>query len=1131
MAGDLSGIISSVTPISYSSDFPGLQLPTLSNGNFGRGLPTGCIGCGKAVSTHKAWDNLTLGPASKTAQWSAEFVTAAEAIRDRIDLLRSLVQLCNRQAHGITAASSVGGIPPSNEYTYELVSCSSNSVTVKYQAGDQDPRTAAFTSYTDNGNWGGGNPKYDETSSNRALPPRGVLTLDAPSAIQNHGGLIVYRIRPAAADWDTFAVDDNFIFYTHGTWNSALALTKQPLGGSTIKVRYSCYITNEEQWATYRHSYPLYVKGKTKTISNVDTNTEYTLEAAARIRAPAAGWITATHKTGGGDVDETATLIAITEVQHNGAAYKTIFDTTGYGQFDGTSDLDVTYYIETTDNSGLPAGQDRCSRARIDLTKSYGTADGSGRRWYCHARKTADLAATFLPACYQTGCSLWDHEDAPTNPLNQPALEQLTHSFPWLYEQSVVAQAVYKLTRFGCPSLASLAGMNTALSTGWHLLKQLNAVEAEGWARAIQLPPHNLWFKNFGFEWLTFSDDGDLPDLIDSNTWPSYGPAGANWSKDAELPPTVGITIATDTDDPHKTNRAQILKRSKLLNPYTGAVSGTYGKYQDSSPVTQYEMFFSSIDPTNRSTTQTFADGSIEPGYWKADLTSQGAEDGDTVYYWRLLITRGRRYDRGADNDHGGSVVSGTVAYAETTTNGFRFYFELGLERASTQVSAQEERETEWNQGGNIVELPEWAKVYNHRSINGKRGVDGLSRVRNGHVARFTTANGFGLPVAVAGDDRTERRFWVETAQACYSASQTGAFDPDSDQETLSNTQWGRFFYQYDTDETLSTIDIKRDTAVLGDKGTTLTYYGHGDVKPYGMGKDSYWYESYRDTVSGLYGLLIYFDPANGTADPLDYAHIYVNVTTTIKTYAEVDWNLLTDATQGWDNKIEVTLTATRNISSIDTVEVFRRDGTTDTCVLIADPATWSAWALEKYYATNTGADVTIKVSPDYSMDMLRVTCTIADYAGGDYYDDNVLFHGLYNGTTSGGSLPPTHKTWAKRYDMVEVRDEGGLLNTWCAGVPSSFVGQVIDFRDDGVAHHLEFTVNENSFNSEDADSTFSASNYLLLSANGEMFITDSLTGTAPCLILTARQFDRNALPRAEEVDGLRTVIERFINE
>lgn len=1149
MAADISGIIADFTGADWSDDFPGLQLPTLTNGSFSRGLPDGCKGCPNALTTHKSWTKLRMGSSAKPKLWMGELDDEAEAIRDKVDLIRSLIQLLNLQAHGVLnlPLMTIGGSPVSQGYNWPLVSAGAGFVRARYDAGTPDPRAVVRTVATISAGWGDGTGggKYTTDTRSAGLPPRGIVTLTAPSELQAHNGWICYQIRPASGEWDAFGVGDEFDLKIFGSPNNSLATTKWPVADpGDISAHYQVYMTNDEPWVENRHSFPMFAKPKSATFASV-TNIILTLEASARIRPPTTAYLTATHTKGGVPADVTAFVIAHTIIENNAGAYKTTIDLTSDAvTYDGTGTLVVDYFIESADNAAIMCGQDRCSNSVQDLTSSFGESGGAeSGSWYCQFRKdrgdgvVATKAAVYIPACTETGCSHWVHNDTGTNPVSQGVMQQITHDFPYLLRQAFAGINQFELLRLGTPSLATLAGLNVRIPGGFHLIQLINAYQVEQWARVAQI--ESLWAKMLGFEFLTFSATGQLPDLSDSATWPSYGPAGDNFARDAEMPLTVVDDLAKDSNDPQRTQRAQIMKRTLTLNCYTGTKAGEHGKYQNLSSIHPYVLFFPQIDAGNRATTQFFTDGSIEPGYWTADLTSQGAEDVDTVYYWRLLMTRGRRYDRENYNDYGGAVLAGKIAAVETITGGFRFYFELGTEYASTQILPQIERSTIWKAGGNIVDPPEWAKVFNYQST-GRRGVS-ASKARNGMAARFTVADGFSLPLAVAGDDRTERRFPVTKAEAHRDDAHKGTFSPSSGEqtETFADIQFGRIFFPFEkAGETVQSAEVKRDLAVLDDQLVTLTYFGDGDTKPYGMDKDMYWHEPYEDAELGLYGLFIYFSVLNGTGllDPFS-SFVTMYITTDNKTYDPLTVDIVGDE-NGWDAKVPVVFTARATITGIQSVVVERRDGTVDVCTSYggSPPAEWEGWALNKYYAVIDGTELDISVSPDYSSDTLRVELATDDYSGGDYYNDNVAFHGNWDGW-GGGSLPPGYAQFGNRYDAVEIRDEGGLLAAWAAanGGTAGFIGKTIRFRTDLVMHWLNFAIGKNTFGTDQGDSGLSASDYLALQANGEIFLKDVLTdqeeAAKECIIITGRVADRNKLPRSLELQSLVTTLERMISE
>ena len=1127
MATDLSSLlpnISGADATSYGTT-PGFKTLDLSpDGSFSRIEPAGCSGCTKSQTTHKSFTGISVGPQSAERLWSETLSQHAEAIRDNVDMLRTLIHYLYLQAHGVLDADqlSVNLIPPSNELQWKLVSASGDSVVCEMEDGRQDPRAIQYQSYIENPDWGQpGEGYWTSSSSYTALRPGGILTFKAPSQLQWHGGWIVYAVD--VPDGFTGAVGDQFTLKVLGPLNDSLSTTPWPTNDTDqIEVGYRAYYHTAEVWPAYRHHYPLYVVETTFTLNGPIASAN--IITAAIVRPPATGWFSASWLKNGEIEDKTSAFTSLVSTTHSGAsAYLTLLDLTGI-DLTGVTKIYLTLWEESSNDNARSSIQNRCANALFDPSGSWGDADN----WYC-GDTSADLRGNFRPKCFQTPCSGWTEEAGPTNPVDQTVIQQLLTGVPWRVLQYVANPTVI-MSREECPSLMALA-TSISLEKGMHTHIYFD-YQTGGWVKRGLV--NSLLRKMFGWEWDEIIDGAGAdayPEWDDSPTWPDRGPAGETFTQEPGACLVADSNTGSDADDPARNRKHSVMTGSVEIMQHTLNRSSWLGLYQLTSYIAtaaqMLELWFPNVAADG--STESFADGTFRTGFWTAEGIEQGAEDGNTVYYWKLSLS-----PRRADLHGGGSAIK-TAIIDEINDAGsdvIEIWLRLGAESASTQQTIggiQVDQQTHWQQGGNVAALPSWARVHNHESDTPGLGVQRL--VQNGDVIEFPSGSGF------TNDKIKDRRFMVRKARPCADSSRTGSFIPSTWQESFSWIAFGRLFYQFTGDETVDTLTIKRD---LGGTPVPLTERANNEqVIPTDLAKDEYYWEYYNE--GGLYGILVWFSPLQDTGVAIDYSGIQVEIVTDADTYDDYPpgTDILQKDPDGWEfspNLLDVTLTASANISSIASVVAVERDGTVVPLTAHGTrPTNFDDWDTDKYYATAiSGTNVTITVSPARSGCEIYVTLNIGSYGGNsdDYYDAYVAIHdprARQADDTIAGALPYTnHKEFADRFDQTDIQDEESLISD-AIGEAETFVGRTVKYYDNAVAHWRDLTIRKATYDDASADTDITGSCFIL-AAHGEIFGIDNISAN-DCLIVRGRFADRNAMPKTGEINGLRTIAERIIGE
>lgn len=1110
-----------VTGASGAADFDQVEFPSLVSGSFTRNKPAACQGCPNSLTTHRVWSDVSIGPALTSELWMTELIGIGNKLRENWRRQASYQTLMHRIAYGVERPERYPNGPNaiSQEWDWELDSISGDEVTVKYQAGDDDPRAVSFNEQTLNPDWGqldgGGNPepKWETTAITAALSTYGVLTFEAPSRMRFHGGLVVKRIEVPSP----FIVGSTFKFHVFLTSGLSLAnaAAKWPASsGTAIRVKYRVYALYPENWPAIRDDLPMFVVPKTVDIENAQQQV-YTLETGSRVRPPKAGtdWFQAwtTGPLAEIDLDDELQIVH----SGSGSGYDTKLDLTARAELTGET-IRLLYYIESGEDYAVSGGQDRCANSACDCSGSWGEADAEGRRWYCALRDSASLAANFKRECMQTGCSGWT-PDAPTHPMAQDLMKMLEKGVPWRAIETDVATGDYQLIRWEAPGLGALAGMDLGLDeTGWHQKIRMYYpfdVLLGRWARRSSVG--GFVFGIGGDLFLAWKKVGQMPDLAKADTWPDFGPCGNLYSRLLEY----GTEVASDANDPVRVERGRLMLGRINLVAYGGGVSGQNGEFQRLGSNTNYRAYFPNL--AAGAGAQAFDDGT----FTRADFEMLGV-----TYKWKITLSGGIRYDRSGSDAFGGLETSVTIKRAswDEQTGVLTCWLVNGSVRAS-RVGGEvgEEIETVWKQCGENVDLPDPFRVMNWACDQSRRGPR-TGKVHAGHCAKFP---------GTLGDNIQARKFWITAARAGDSG-QTDSWVPESDGPSFRYRAGGYVHIDYtgSASESLSSVTVTRDSG-----GTELqAASGAGGGRPYDLAKDVYFYEEKDDSELGR-GLWVYFSHLQGTGLDADRI-VRVQATTDEGSYDQTV-NLETDAEFGWDTTTKHSIEADEDISSVAEVTVRRRgaDGQSEEVTLTAyaggsEPTNYEDWDEDKYIWTAGpgSAEGELQVGPMHAGESVRVQLVV-DLSGwtdeAAYYAAKVAPLGARQLQIGGatGSLPAGHESWANRCDKIEILDENDAIATWLTVWDvEDLAGETLEIYSDGALIGATAAVQMNEQGSSDADEEIEAAKLMIWGAEGEIWGTEDVAA-GKCLIVEGAFADRRGMPRDEEANAPREAAEAMI--
>jgi hypothetical protein len=769
----LDGIFDDLTGAAVSTDLPGLKLPDLPAGcAWARLVPEQCAACPKAASDHKVWSGLSVEGPSRT--WQSSLIAGQNEMAEPCRRAQTLAQLMSRAAEGMFVSDTIGvsgHLPPSEQYTWEVQSASGDTVVLKYQTGDFDPRDLVWTTLTENPNWV---PGGDETegrwlvSEHRgAMPVGAILTLNEPSRLMDRGGWIVRDVicSPSLATGGTFTLK------LWGGRVGSLAMKKIPGETAPITATVTLYARLAEPWVHPLEATPLFV-GPDKTDFTLESpvagvNTVY----AGRARAYAAGrdYVAVVD----GSSERRADMEARVRVEHTAGGYRTVLDLSGYSAAMIAAPLTVSLLLESASDDAQCleyAAQDRCAHSAPDRTSTWGMADAvRGCTSYCakgHALRQTAAGRQFLrdykPACYQTACPYWQEPEWP-NP--NAAWDQLMWGVPWLHTitKPEGAPPVLSAARKEVPGLAYQAGWPVGLPEGDPVAEEKFYNWFGGrWPKMQTITSetgHPALMANPGFNTLLRNAAGDYASLDDPGDWPGPGPGKAAWTRQAQY----GTAALSSANAPHGLDRNHPLGGDGCFDLNTGERRG--GAYRRQRFMPGYEWWLPALDDSL--TLQLRDDGFFLRGAWDENFAPV---ESSPVYVARAKLLFGKRYSRQAAPPYPLAVV--TSVTLGSVSGSVLDLAHKAMSATGGYVSGGDYimRPATWLSGGTNVQLPE---THRWRQWDCAQSVNGLdpSCVSAGCVLAFTDPR-------FAGSRLYNQSFWVTKAEACAGARQH--FRPDA---------------------------------------------------------------------------------------------------------------------------------------------------------------------------------------------------------------------------------------------------------------------------------------------------------------------------------------------------------------
>jgi hypothetical protein len=859
-------------------------------------------------------------------------------------------------------------------------------VTLALEAGDDNPADLEIVNWIENVDWQEtGEDHWENDPDICSLPPSGaVLLFNDESLYENHGGFIIDQTNGitgllAAPGW----------FQVHlATPIGSAGLTNQPGKSGTIRCSIRFYPPySEENWNHTRDDYPLMVVKKKTTIT--PTQAVHTLESNAKIAYPRAGWFKAV-----------ATLIS-----PGGATLTAVVTNVLRPSW---SEIELEYWVESTNDEAIKGGSDRCANCIRDHTGSIGTDDGTGNQFYCASRNliVAAINAKFSGACHLfNNCPQYAHDNA-SDPYDQNMMKNLAHGNPWRLWQYVVGAAFYLADRMQHPSIAHLVGPDLDTPSGYHRDVQQGYLGG-AWvsAREIGTPAQLVFFE--GLEWEKANDRGLLK-WLDPATWPNFGPAASPADRRLDLTDA----IVADNNQVHE---SQFNDGGVSIHPYSANRYGAIGRSQRMDADNLWDAWFPVISDVAGE--QTYHGNTLELGYWKDDETEQVAWDVDTVFYGKLTIGRSARYQRDQADRYGGLIMTARVKKVVAAGGGkykFWFYHKETWAVSYTGIAPTVETFTKWMQGGLIAAKPSPFRINSYSSSDNLVGPRRTDRAHVGHCIKFPSTQGFAGQIA----DHKAMIYQVHP----FDSGDTDTIIPSERVERLAQPVPGVVTMAYDdAGEAFVSLVVDRDLATLGDQAKRLTQIDARGPKTYGAAFDEYSYKeiSYDDSTKGV---RIYFSHLQNTQNPF-HEKVTITLTTDDNTYVQtVDLRL--DATFGWQNTQIITFTFSETIQSVSYVKTnkpFSEDWES-LAPLGAAPASWSQNSETYYFASFTGAVLTLYISPYWADDTVEVEVVFAAYGGSDS-----AYHAALVAGPHGASLWDDHWPVCQNCDAVMVRDENNM--------------------------------------------------------------------------------------------------------
>lgn len=284
------------------------------------------------------------------------------------------------------------------------------------------------------------------------------------------------------------------------------------------------------------------------------------------------------------------------------------------------------YTVEKNQDEFLAPCGDRCAWSVPDYSWSVGTLDQNAK-FHCYwwPALTADEKSKYQPRCFNQRCQYFAIDSMERGTLG--AIAGICSSRPFVREQQMVGDAnSWELRRTGAHSLLSLCNTDIqATGTRWKAREHFWG--SGGWGRKVSYKSGEG--QETHTETIYDPETGDpVGEQEVTTTFDLYSTGLAGGLEYINGTNTQGLAAKVPlTSWPVGTHRA------------SGDPVGTHGrKIQHRRSV----LMFPKIDP-DKTEVQTFPDGELTVGAWKADLTKQEQPDEQTAYRMMVRLVNGAR--------------------------------------------------------------------------------------------------------------------------------------------------------------------------------------------------------------------------------------------------------------------------------------------------------------------------------------------------------------------------------------------------------------------------------------------------------------------------------------------------------
>lgn len=1022
-------------------------------------------------------------------------------------IVRKVQQIANTTYYvlqGIFGFGVQDVVNATNIFSWELVSASGNTATLRRIEGGPDPNNITMSVFSLNPNWiPGENTRYTVSETQIKLPAESFMTVSAGSKLRYHSGWVVESVQAGSV-----AVGETFTVKLRTRIGPAAAEKHDSADTGTIAASFEFYVSGyRPDWSYIADEERMFCVQKESTI-NGPFESEIELESTKRIQWPDSNiyWFTATANTG---ADVTGLLLQRVNVVHDGASgFRSIIDIADIEEdLEDYDSITFDYWVESTDDAAKPCNGVRCRHMRRDYSGStYDTTVSAGsERWNCMNGSGCD--ATPRKDCYDTTASGFGGLETPTHAGDQNIWKQILFESHFRQVQLLEGFTLFNIEAVGCPSLAHISSLYYTMPEGWHT--KITA------------------FLNGGM--VPIDTSGDTVETLrawrqDWDTLESHGPAGGNASR------VKAIGTATEDDF---VNESSIMTIDADIDPYQVSVVGKINRYQTVDRA--IKLAVCNVDTALGSNFGVGA--SLVKQMYDADLAATSDPE-LAVYYGYLTIDRNLDiYNRQSQyNVHGGNKFSAEIAAVTDNEDGtFWIEFANGTITAGSNhpTIVQSELISQWKSGGTRVAAEDSQRVNNYLSFTRMRGPMADSMARVGDCIRLSDDT-FAANVK-------NKRLWIIEAQAY--AGGTDSWKPEDLISWVAGKALMPVIVFGNASEVVSSVTVTRNSGAV-----TFTT-DQGFPFPLSIAKDTLVWDEFAG--DGIKGFACRFSHLNMTTSDADRV-VALTVATTIDgspagSYAFTDYNIMSGLqgtlyTPGGVDAPQCLFNVNMGSSTIESVKIFvdypdPSTGALTTFELTDEiepfPSSWSELGLSQWSKiVDTPQNWIIAIPAQYMGAGVQIQVTTDGLIVGD---DDDYFNGLI--VPHLASVRSDYQSFGRKRDRIKVRDELGIMPS-----EETLVGKTIRVTDDGVMHYSE-SGKVPVVKLRKADTTIvdlaETTNFAVHGADGRIYLkTPFDDDEAAITIESGDSFyigawvrDGRRMHPAKDTEAVRTTIERMVSE